>query len=63
MSSSPSQGEQNHHGDVTHWVYVGGEEQFTFSDLQIATDVLTEAQDLLASLGRQRDSALTNQRP
>jgi hypothetical protein len=43
-------GEQTHHGDVRHWMYVGGEEQLTRADRLSLKTALSEADELLESL-------------
>jgi hypothetical protein len=43
-------GEQTHNGDVTHWVYVGGEDQLNRADHARLTDAVVDAGRLLASL-------------
>jgi hypothetical protein len=40
-------GEQSHLGDVTCWLYVGGEEQFAGLDLRLLMATLVEAGTLL----------------
>jgi hypothetical protein len=44
-------GEQTHRGEVTHWLHVGGEDQFNNSDRRPLMNSLTDAGKLLDSLG------------
>jgi hypothetical protein len=49
-------GEQDHHGDVTRWVHVGGEDQCTGSDRGHLIAALTDAGTLFDSLVRPQQS-------
>jgi hypothetical protein len=44
-------GEQTHHGELKHWLHVGGDDQFTPSDRRPLMQALTDAGELLDSLG------------
>jgi hypothetical protein len=43
-------GEQSHEGEVTYWLYVGGEDQFTPSERRRLREALDEAEELLDAL-------------
>jgi hypothetical protein len=45
-------GEQTHRGDVTLWIYVGGEDQFSVSGHGPLLEALAQAGTLLGSLIR-----------
>ena len=49
--------EQTHHGQVTRWLYVGGEDTFTKSNRRQLMEALDHAGHLLDSLARQSASA------
>ncbi len=43
-------GEQTHQGDLTVWLYIGGEDQFAQMEHRLVTQALKDAEQLLESL-------------